>query len=202
MSLTIFGIVFVVIFLSELPDKSLFASLILSTKFRGSYVWIGAASAFLVHVIIAVTAGQILTVLPHRLLEAIVALLFLAGSLLMFFGKHGTMEEPKTKEEAEMLAAAKNSHGFWKVFVTTFGVIFLGEWGDITQIATANYAAHYRHDILSVAIGATLALWIVTAFAILAGAKILRRIPGRIVQRVAAVIFLIFAIITALSAAK
>lgn len=195
MSLAIFGIVFVVIFLSELPDKSLFASLILGTKFRGSYVWIGAASAFLVHVIIAVTAGQILTILPHRAVETIVAILFLAGALLLFFGKHGI-------EEATMLAAAKNSHSFWKVFATTFGVIFLGEWGDITQIATANYAAHYRHDLLSVALGATLALWAVTAFAILAGAKILRRIPGRTVQRVAALIFLIFAITTAISAIK
>lgn len=201
MNPAIFGIVFVVIFLSELPDKSLFASLILGTKFRGSYVWIGAASAFLVHVIIAVTAGQILTILPHRLLEAIIALLFLAGALLMFFGKHGLEEESKS-EEAKVASAAKNSHGFWKVFATTFGVIFLGEWGDITQIATANYAAHYRHDILSVAVGATLALWAVTAFAILAGAKILRRIPGRIVQRAAALIFLIFAITTAVSAIK
>ena len=53
------------------------------------------------------------------------------------------------------------------------------------------------------AIGATLALWAVTALAILAGAKILNRVPARTVQRIAAGIFgLIFAVTTAISAIK
>ena len=45
-------------FLGELPDKSLFASLVLGTRYRPLYVWTGAAAAFAVHMAIAVTAGQ------------------------------------------------------------------------------------------------------------------------------------------------
>jgi Ca2+/H+ antiporter, TMEM165/GDT1 family len=188
-------IVFTVIFISELPDKSMFASLILGTRYRGWHVWAGAAAAFLVHVLIAVTAGQALTLLPHRAVEAIVALLFLAGALLLFFGRHGVEKDPKSGEVA---AVAEHSHTFWKVFITGFGVVFLGEWGDITQIATANYAARY-HDPLSVAIGATLALWSVTALAIIAGSRLLRIVPGTLLQRITAFILLAFAIISAVS---
>ena len=51
---------------------------------------------------------------------------------------------------------------------TAFAVIFAAEWGDLTQLLTANMAAHYR-DPLSVATGATLALWAVSAIAVTGG---------------------------------
>ncbi|SRR6266568_167674 len=185
MDIVIIAVVLGVIFIAELPDKSLFASLMLGTKFRGLYVWFGAAAAFLVHVIIAISAGQALTLLPHKLVETVVALLFLAGSLLLFFGKQGF-------EEAKGSVMPQN-HSFLKVFSTSFGVIFIGEWGDITQITTANYAAHY-HNPLSVGVGAVLGLWAVTAFAIAAGNKVLKRVPSRLLQRATAGILLLFAL--------
>jgi putative Ca2+/H+ antiporter (TMEM165/GDT1 family) len=195
MSLVDSAIVFGVIFLGELPDKSMFASLVLGTKFRKSYVWMGVAAAFLVHVIIAVTAGKLLTLLPHRIVETIVALLFLAGALLLFFGRHGVEKEPDGKP------IATNAHSFLKVFGTSFVVVFLGEWGDITQIATANYAAKY-HDPIGVGIGATLALWSVAGLGILAGAKLMKHIPAKTLQRVTGVILLIFAVWSGFSALK
>lgn len=184
MNIGIVALVFGVIFIAELPDKSLFASLVLGTKYRAGYVWLGAAAAFLLHVIIAVTAGHALTFLPHKVVETVVALLFLAGGLLLLFGKHGLEEE----EEHPV----PKSHSFWKVFSTSFSVVFIGEWGDITQITTANYAAHY-HNSFSVGIGALLGLWAVTAFAIIAGSRIVRRIPAKLLQRVTATILLVFA---------
>ncbi len=58
--------------------------------------------------------------------------------------------------------------------ITAFFVIFLAEWGDLTQILTANLAAHY-HDALSVGIGALLALWTVAGLAVVGGQSLLRR---------------------------
>ena len=49
-----------------------------------------------------------------------------------------------------------------------FAVIFAAEWGDLTQLLTANLAAHY-HAPLSVATGAILALWAVSAIAVTGG---------------------------------
>ncbi len=189
MDLRVIAIVFGVIFISELPDKSLFASLILGTRYRGLYVWLGSAAAFLIHVIIAVTAGKLLTLLPHNVLDAIIALLFFVGAMLMFFGNH---EGPNDAEAKKAAKSGDDSANFWKVFGTSFGIVFIGEWGDITQIATANYAALY-HNALSVAIGSTLALWSVTAIAVIVGARLIKIIPIHLLQRISGVIMLVFA---------
>jgi putative Ca2+/H+ antiporter (TMEM165/GDT1 family) len=191
MHLAVILIVFGVIFIGELPDKSLFASLILGNRFPARLVWAGAASAFLIHVVIAVAAGKLLTLLPHRALEAVIALLFLLGAGLLFFGKHG-LEEPKP----DIAKPALNPR---KIFATAFGVTFLGEWGDITQITTANYAAHY-HDPWSVGLGALLGLWTVTALAVTLGPKVLTLVPPKVLQRVTGCILLLFAILSARAA--
>jgi putative Ca2+/H+ antiporter (TMEM165/GDT1 family) len=190
-----FGVLFLVfgiIFLSELPDKSMFAALVLGTKYRSLYVWCGAAAAFLTHVLIAVIAGQALTLLPHRAVEAVVACLFLGGAALLLFGKHGLEKNPKAEEHPD-------AHSFWKVFITAYSIVFLGEWGDITQIMTANYVAKY-HAPLSVGIGATLGLWLATGLAVTVGQKLLTRVPGKLLQRIIAVVLLCFAIFSAHSA--
>jgi len=161
--------------------------LALSTRFRKSYVWLGAAAALLAQVFIAVTAGHFMTLLPHRLLALVVGLLFLLGAGLLIFQKDGgEVKRPKFEN---------GTHGFIKVFTTSFIVIFLSEWGDITQIVTANYAAKY-HDALGVGIGATAALWTVAALGVLLGSKLIKRVPGQTLQRAAAVILFIFAIIS------
>jgi Ca2+/H+ antiporter, TMEM165/GDT1 family len=196
-----FGVLFLVagvIFLAELPDKSMFASLVLGTRYRALYVWLGVASAFLVHVIIAVAAGGVLHLLPHRLVEAVVAVLFLLGAGLVLFGGE---EEDETEEGAEVdadeLAAAPS---FWRVYLTSFTVIFIGEWGDITQIATANYAAKY--DPVTVGIGAVLGLWLVSGLGVTVGAKLLRYVPITLMQRITALILAVFAVISAVAAIR
>lgn len=191
----VFLLVFGVIFVAELPDKSLFASMVLGHSFPAFYVWLGAASAFLVHVIIAVSAGKLLTLLSHQTMEAVVALLFFAGAILLFSGKHGLEEKPQGEFKDS------RSHSPLRVYATAFSVIFIGEWGDITQIATANYAAKY-HDPWSVGIAAVLALWAVTALAIVMGTKLLKLIPQKVLLRVMASVMLLFAVISAVAAFK
>ena len=197
MHLGIILFVFAVIFIAELPDKSLFASLILGTKYHPLYVWLGAATAFFLHVFIAVLAGHFLTLLPTRLLHFVIGVLFLGGAFLILFGKHG-LEEAAHHEPKPRIAAKPN---FWRIFGTAFTVIFIGEWGDITQISVANYAAHYQ-DALNVAIGATLGLWSVTALAIIAGSRFISRVPVKLLQRTTGAILLLFAILSFISVAK
>lgn len=195
--LAVVGIAFVVTFLAELPDKSMFASLVMSTRFRPSWVWAGAAAAFTVHMAIAVTAGQLLTLLPHRVVDAVVAGLFVAGAgyLLWSSFRGGGHED---SDAARMGGPAPT---FWRVSGASFGVIFLAEWGDITQLTAANLAA--RYDPLLVFLGATLGLWAVAAVAVSVGAKSLSLIPMQWVQRITATILLglgIYAAVSALAA--
>jgi putative Ca2+/H+ antiporter (TMEM165/GDT1 family) len=196
MDISVIVIVFIVIFISELPDKSLLSSLILSSRYPARYVWLGAAAAFLIHVVIAVSIGKVLGLLPHNLLEAIVAVIFLGGALILFFGKHGVDDDiQKNSKHVD-----KTFNG-WKLFTAAFGITFLGEWGDITQITTINYEAHY-HMPWSVGIGALLALWSVTALAVIFGSKVINLVPAKVLQRVSAGILFCFAIISAYQAIK
>jgi putative Ca2+/H+ antiporter (TMEM165/GDT1 family) len=173
--------VFPIIFLGELPDKTMFASLVLSTRGRPLIVWLGAAAAFAIHVVIAVTIGVALFhLLPHRALDAIVAAMFLVGAALAL--REAGKEEHEEEELVERELAAHH-----RVLVTSFLVIFLAEWGDLTQILTANLAAHY-HSPLSVAVGALLALWVVAGIAVVSGQGLLRLIEVRTLRIVTAVV--------------
>jgi putative Ca2+/H+ antiporter (TMEM165/GDT1 family) len=143
-------------------------------------VWVGAAAAFAVHVVIAVTIGvAIFHLLPHRAVQAIVAAMFFAGAVLAL------REARKERDEEELVKREVASHK--RIAVTAFVVIFLAEWGDLTQILTANLAAHY-HDALSVGVGALLALWLVAALAVAAGQSVLRVVNIATVRIVTAVV--------------
>jgi putative Ca2+/H+ antiporter (TMEM165/GDT1 family) len=180
---TVFGLVFV----AELPDKTAVAGLVLGAKFPARWVFAGMAAAFLVHVVIATAAGSLLSLLPHRPVEAVVGVLFLLGAVLIW--REGLEQEEE--EEAEV-AAVPESAGFLKVASLGFGVIFVAEWGDLTQILTANLAAKY-HAPLSVGLGAVLGLWAVGLLAILGGKTLLRVLPIKWITRIAAVIMLALA---------
>jgi putative Ca2+/H+ antiporter (TMEM165/GDT1 family) len=71
-------------------------------------------------------------------------------------------------------------------------LILVAEFGDITQIMTANLAARYD-DPLSVGVGAALALWAVAGLGILGGRALVRRVPLRLIGRVAAAVMLALA---------
>lgn len=160
-------LVFGVVLVAELPDKTMFATLMLGARFAARWVFLGAAAAFAVHVVIAVTAGGLLALLPSRTVELIVGLLFLAGAALMWRASRAG------EEQAEGAAAGRVAGSAWAAAAASFSVIFIGEWGDITQIATANLAAGHQ-DALSVGIGAILGLWTAAALAITAGSGLLR----------------------------
>jgi putative Ca2+/H+ antiporter (TMEM165/GDT1 family) len=185
-NLLVIATVFVLVFLAELPDKTALASLVLGSRYRPIYVFTGAASAFVVHVCLAIAAGSLLTLLPHRALEGVVAALFLAGAILMLRGRH----EEQDEEELDIKEGTEPT--FLRVSSTAFLVILVAEFGDLTQILTANLAAKY-HDPFSVGLGAVLGLWAVAGLAIVGGRSLLRVVPLTLITRIAAVIMLVLA---------
>ena len=151
MSLTAALASFVTILPAELPDKTILACLILSSRYRAGYVFIGAAVAFAAQVALSVAVGGALGLLPHRWVYAATAAAFLAGAILLW--RH------KGEEEDDEAGRDGLREAFWPVAGTSFAVVFLAEFGDLTQLLTVSLAARY-HDPLAVGIGATLALWV------------------------------------------
>jgi Ca2+/H+ antiporter, TMEM165/GDT1 family len=195
-SLSVLLGVFPVILLGELPDKTMFASLVLSTRGRPAMVWLGAAAAFAVHVAIAVSIGVALfTILPHRAVDAVVAVIFLVGAGLAI--REAGHERKREDREEHLVDRQAQSHR--KAGLTAFIVIFIAEWGDITQILTANLAARL-HSPLSVAVGAVLALWVVAALAVVGGRGLLRWVNVITIRIVTAVLLIGLGIATGILA--
>jgi putative Ca2+/H+ antiporter (TMEM165/GDT1 family) len=185
-SLAIAATVFAVIFTAELPDKTALASLVLGSRYRPWWVFAGIAAAFTVHVGLAIAAGSLLGLLPHRPLEIIVAAAFAIGAVLLLRGRPGD-------DEDDQMEVRGREPGFWRVAGTGFMMILVAEFGDLTQIATATLAARYHGDVVSVAIGATLALWAVSGLAIAGGRGLLKLIPLVWISRIAGAIMLVLA---------
>lgn len=191
MSPVVLGTVFGVVFIGELPDKTMFASLLLAAKGRAGLVWMGAASAFLLHVAIAVTVGGVLfTLLPHRLVQGVVALMFLIGAV-MAFRSDGEDDDDVPGDTGYRIGGART-------IGTAFLVIFVAEWGDLTQILTANMAARYDNAI-EVGIAATAALWAVAGVAMVAG-RLIRNLPVALVRRITGIVLLALAGLSAFDA--
>jgi putative Ca2+/H+ antiporter (TMEM165/GDT1 family) len=178
-SISVTALVFGVVFLAELPDKTALAGLVLGTRYRASYVFVGVAAAFLLHVVLAVAAGSVLTLLPQQLVAAVTGVLFLGGAAVLLFKKGDDEEEVhKPKDQS-----------FWKVSGAGFMLILVAEFGDLTQIMTANLAARYD-DPFSVGLGAVLALWAVAGLGIVGGKALMKRVPLKLITQVAAVLML------------
>jgi putative Ca2+/H+ antiporter (TMEM165/GDT1 family) len=193
MDLAIIAAVFPIIFVGELPDKTMFASLVLASRGRPWAVWLGASAAFAVHVVIAVTIGVgLFRLLPGRAVDVVVTLLFLGGAVYAF-------REAATEDEEELVDKEAATHS--RMIVTAFAVIFIAEWGDLTQILTANLAAHY-HSGINVGIGAVLALWSVAALAVVSGQGLMRYVPVALVRRITGVVLLILAAASAVAALR
>jgi putative Ca2+/H+ antiporter (TMEM165/GDT1 family) len=178
-SISLTALVFGVVFLAELPDKTALAGLVLGARYRASYVFAGVAAAFAVHVALAVAAGSVLTLLPGRVVHAATGVLFLAGAAMLLLQKGG--------DEAGEEIRRPRDQNFWRVAGTGFMLILVAEFGDLTQIMTANLAARYD-DPVSVAIGAVLALWAVGGLGIVGGKALMKRVPLRLITRIAALL--------------
>jgi putative Ca2+/H+ antiporter (TMEM165/GDT1 family) len=194
MSLTAAAASFLAVLPAELPDKTILACLILSSRYRPIIVFSGAAVAFLAQVILGVAAGGALSLLPHHLVEAFAAAAFVAGAILLWRQK----EDDDTEDTDTGRDGMRDA--FWPVFGTSFAVVFLAEFGDLTQFMTISLAARF-HDPISVGIGATLALWVAAGAAVTVGWRLLKLIPMQWLTRGAAVVMLVLAGTSAYAAA-
>ena len=186
MVLSVIATAFILVLPVELPDKTLFASLVLATRFPPLPVFVGVGAAFGLQVAIAVTAGSLLSLLPEALVSGIVAVLFLVGAIILWRSATSGPEE-------EELDETKQGTSFLRVAAISFGVLFAAEWGDLSQLATAGLAARYDEP-LSVFIGAWAALLVVSGLAVFLGKKLADRLPIALIRRVAAALFVVFAV--------
>ncbi|MFI5351274.1 MAG: TMEM165/GDT1 family protein, partial [Elusimicrobiota bacterium] len=140
----------------------------------------GAAMAFVLQSLVAVSFGGVIGLLPARLVRV--------GAGLLFLWFAWSMWTREVEEEVEEVDEARVGAGFARATTASFAVIFVAEWGDLTQLATAALAAKHGRP-LTVFLGATSALWCVTALAVAAGHHLKSRFDPRRLEQAAAVLF-------------
>jgi Ca2+/H+ antiporter, TMEM165/GDT1 family len=186
------------IFVAELPDKTMLATIVLSARFkRPLAVWVGAALTLTCQMVIAVVAGRLLSLLPDRPVRAVVAALFATGAVVLWRSSDDPVQEADVVDDPTVIARRLPG---WRVSATVLGVVFLAEWGDLTQLATASLAA--KGEALSVFVGAAAAMVTVAAIGVLAGQSLLRILPERLLRKFAAVIFATLAVLAGVAAIR
>lgn len=178
---------FGLVFTAEMGDKTQLMVMTLSASHAWGSVFAGAAAAFAVLGVLAVALGQVLFLYVNPLwVKLFAAALFAVLGLKSIFGKE---EEGEDEEET----------GSRSVFWGVFGLIFIAELGDKTQLATMGMAASLPEPV-GVFAGATLALWSVSLIGIFLGRRIVAKLPEDVIRKAAGVLFLIFAALTVYSA--
>lgn len=179
-STALFFYVFIVIFVAELPDKTALAALVLATRHRPWPVLVGTGLALTIQSLVAVAAGQLFALLPARPVHIAAGVVFLASAVVMWVRKQEAAEDAG--------ASPTQKRGPLHTAALAFGVVFVAEWGDLTQLATAAFAAQYRSPVVVLA-SSTLALWAVAGLAVFVGHRAASRFNAHVTQRVAAVLF-------------
>jgi Ca2+/H+ antiporter, TMEM165/GDT1 family len=186
-SLSVIATVFGLIAIAELPDKTMIATLVMGSRSRPLFVWLGASAAFAIHVTVAVAAGRLLELLPHRTLEIVVTILFFAGAVYLL-----VVPEKSEEHRGELEAERDTGAAGFKVVLTAFTVILVGEIGDLTQLLTVNLVARY-HQPYSVFVGALAGLLTISALGAFGGRALLRVLSLSLIRRIGGLVLLGFA---------
>jgi putative Ca2+/H+ antiporter (TMEM165/GDT1 family) len=184
MSVGAFLGIFAVMFVLELPDKTMIATIVMSTKSRSSSIVTGASLAFVTQMGIAVGAGGLLTLLPVHVKDVIVAVLFLGGAAYLLLSKEETIESQGEHEARRERGSTRISE-----MATAYGVIFLAEFGDLTQIQAANFTIK-THDPWEVFFASSLALIGVSFLGAYGGQLLQRLVPLKWIRWGGGLIFL------------
>jgi putative Ca2+/H+ antiporter (TMEM165/GDT1 family) len=163
--------------LAEMGDKTQLSILLLSSRTREYFrLFLGVMLAFLLADGFAILVGSWVTnVIPVHLVKLVSGLVFILFGILILKGDQDDV--------AESNLSAK------RAFVSGFSMIFLSEWGDKTQIASALFATEY--DPRMVFIGVMIALLLLSVMAIFLGKYLSSRIDRRVITRIGGAVFLL-----------
>lgn len=172
--------------LAEMGDKTQLLALMLAARYRShAPIVLGIAVATLAnHALAAAFGAWIASLVGAQVMRWILAVSFLAMAAWMLVpDKAGDLAE-----------------GRWRfgAFGTTLIAFFIVEIGDKTQIATVALAARYA-EFAAVVAGTTLGMLIANVPAVYLGNKLLRRVPLRLLQRIAAVLFAVLGVLVLLA---
>lgn len=177
-----------VIALAEFGDKTQLLAFVLGARFKKPLpIILGILAATVInHGLAGALGAWITSVLSPEVLRWVLGVSFIAMAIWTLI--------PDRFDEGDAKVVQR-----FGVFGVTFITFFFVEMGDKTQIATVAMAAHYMAPVL-VVIGTTLGMLIADVPAVFAGDKLANKVPMRLVNSVAALVFAVLGVATLLGA--
>lgn len=189
------------IFFSELGDKTFFIALLLASQRPKLSVFVGTFGALAIMTVISVAIGQFMheldDLIPNTGIpwDDVVAVLLLVvfGFQTILNAKDAAENEAGEKEEAaeEVATLAKQSAG---LIISTFFLVFAAEWGDKSFLATIALAA--ATSPVGVTAGAVTGHGAATALAVLGGGALSKSVSPSTLQYGGGFLFLAFAAVS------
>ncbi len=171
---------FLLVFVSEMGDKTQLLALILAAKFRKPWpIMFGILGATLLNHAIASYAGSFVTqYISPIILKWILASTFIGFGLWMLI---------PDKDDG------LNNEYKWGPFLTTLVAFFFAEMGDKTQLATVALGAKYSAPLM-VTIGTTMGMIGADGLAVFFGHRFTNKVPMKLIHRISSAIFILFGI--------
>ncbi|XP_074294558.1 protein PAM71-homolog, chloroplastic-like [Silene latifolia] len=206
-----FTAAFMLIFVSEIGDKTFFIAALLAMQYEKGLVLLGSMGALGLMTVLSVVIGRIFQSVPAQFQTTLPIGEYAAVTLLLFFGLKSikdAWELPDVKAEnegpelgeyteAEELVkekASKRLSNPLEIVWKSFSLVFFAEWGDRSMLATIALGA--AQSPWGVASGAILGHLVATSVAVLGGAFLAKYISEKLVGYLGGVLFLLFAIAT------
>ncbi|XP_010553854.1 PREDICTED: GDT1-like protein 3 [Tarenaya hassleriana] len=196
---------FSMIVVSEIGDETFIIAALMAMRHPKATVLSGALSALVVMTVLSTGLGRIVPNLISRKHTNSAATILYAffGLRLLYIAWNSDPKASQKKEMEEVeekLEAGQGKTAFRRffsrfctpIFLESFILTFLAEWGDRSQIATIALATH--KNAVGVAIGATIGHAICTSLAVVGGSMLASKISQRSVATVGGLLFLGFSI--------
>ncbi|TVS03453.1 MAG: TMEM165/GDT1 family protein [Cyanobium sp. PLM2.Bin73] len=197
-----FGASFTAITLAELGDKTFFMALILATRHRGRYVFVGAFAALAAVTLISLGVGYGLReLLPTAVLPWLAAGLFTAFGLKLLIdaqhmGADADEEERQAQQAIEDAERRRPITRPWAVVWEAFALVFIAELGDRTQLATIFLATAPAFTFAGLLAGTLAGRGLLTGVAVGSGKWIGQRINERLLYRLSGGLFIAFGLLS------
>ncbi|XP_031504450.1 GDT1-like protein 1, chloroplastic [Nymphaea colorata] len=207
-----FASAFLLIFFSELGDKTFFIAALLASRNPGAVVFAGTFGALAAMTVISVFLGRafhyIDGILPFRFGEADLPIDDIAAvCLLVYFGVSTLLEtasddglKSKDEEEEAKLAISEvsgNGAGILSIagtVISTFALVFVAEWGDKSFFSTIALAA--ASSPIGVIGGSLAGHAVATLIAVLGGSLLGTFFSEKVIAYIGGTLFLVFAVVT------
>ena len=191
--MTAFASTFLLVFVSELGDKSMLLALTLGGRYRAWLVIVAVTiAAGIVMALAVVAGGAVDAVLPRSLIAAIAGLLFIGFGIWTWFN---------ADDDDDLEATPANGRAAWLTVLAITGAIVLSEFGDKTQLAVLSISGLSPASRFGLWAGGTFSFALVDSAAVLLGDRLRRLASTAVIARTSAIAFVVFGVAALLLAA-